>query len=211
MKDNDFYSETRNAISTDHARQPRSKQVWPILAARRPNCRYEIRSYSALQQLANLRAEAVEFAPAFIKNMFASQQPQRQPEAQPRAERAARPSGSRMDYSDVLEMARNSKYARGRRPYLELGYAGRLRGNSARVARAGSKICSAPILKASRRPSERQERESQREAAISTRPQPRMCSRNISAYDIRFAPFDPSRLVEQRDGGPVLRPNTRPR
>lgn len=103
---NDFYSAVTQSRLTMLAAEEQASLA--DLAASRANSDTESAA-SALQQLANLRAERSNLL-SLHQEYVASQQPQRQPEPSPE-ERAARP-WSRMDYSDVLEMARNSKYAK---------------------------------------------------------------------------------------------------
>jgi hypothetical protein len=63
----------------------------------------------AVQRIANLTAEQSNLR-GLVEGYVQSQQPPRQPELSPE-ERAAKPI-HRMDYSDVLEMAKTSKYAK---------------------------------------------------------------------------------------------------
>ena len=78
------------------------------LAASRANSDTESAA-SALQQLVNVRAERSNLL-SLHQEYVASQTPPAPREVSPE-ERAARP-WTAMDYSDVLEMARTSKYAK---------------------------------------------------------------------------------------------------
>ncbi len=82
------------------------------LAAHKANSDYDSAANS-IQTIANLDAERANLANLY-NNYVASQQPSRPPELT-QEERQAKP-WSKMDWSDVVEMTRGSKYAKNIKP-----------------------------------------------------------------------------------------------
>ena len=106
MSQNDFYLSAAARRANELAAERQAHLA--DLAAHRANGD-TVSAAQAVQALANNQAEQQNLQ-ALCNDYVAAQQP-RQPERISEEERAAKP-WSRMNYDDVLEMARGSKYAK---------------------------------------------------------------------------------------------------
>jgi hypothetical protein len=102
----DFYISA--ALQRQNELEAERQAALADLAAHKANNDYAAAS-ATVQSLANLQAEATNLK-NLCDNYIASQQP-RQPERLSDEEKAAKPI-HRMNYDDVLDMARTSKYAK---------------------------------------------------------------------------------------------------